>query len=116
MVSQELIDHIQNRARLKLHEGHCELVVGTKVPTNERTGETYDVYITPHCNCWVDEGTDTITLERASRILLEVVRRGRVQHDRTCARLFPEPIVYRGQKELLWKNCNCWITDWKGEE
>lgn len=111
-----LVDHIKCRAELALHEGRCEMVVGTKVPTNELTGETYDVYIIPHCDCWLIEDTDSITLERGSRVLLDMVKRGRVQHDRTCARLYPEPIVYRGQKELLWKNCDCWITDWKGEE
>lgn len=88
--------------------------MGTKVPTNELTGETYDVYIFPHCNCWVSEDTNTITPKRASRILETLAGwSGQVQHDRTCARLYPEPIVYRGQRELLWKNCNCWITDWK---
>lgn len=116
MPNPKLIDHIQNRARLELHEGSCEMVVGTKVPTNELTGETYDVYIVPHCNCWLIEDTDSITPKRASQILYGMGWSGKVQHDRTCARVFPEPIIYRGRKELLWKNCNCWITDWKGEE
>jgi hypothetical protein len=115
MASQELIDHIQNRAKWRLHTGTCETVVGTKVPTNPITGETYDVYIIPHCDCWVSEDTDSISLKEASRILETLAGwSGRVQHDRGCDRLYPEPIVYRGQRELLWKNCNCWVTDWKG--
>lgn len=114
MPSQELIDHIENRARWRLHEGTCETVVGTKVPTNELTGETYDVYIIPHCDCWVSEDTDSITFKRASRILLNIADKiGKVQHDKGCARLYPEAIEYRGRRELLRKNCNCWVTDWK---
>ena len=114
MTNQKLIDHIQNRARLQLHDGTCELVVGTKVPTNELTGETYDVYIIPHCDCWVSENIDAITPKRASRILETMAGwSGKVTHDRSCARLYPEPIEYRGRKELLWKTCNCWVTDWK---
>lgn len=117
MTSQKLLDYIGKRYSLGLHERWCEMVGGTKVPTNPLTGETYDVYIIPHCNCWVAEAHDSIEWERASRILLDISHwNGYVQHDPKCARLYPEDIIYRGRREKLWKNCNCWITDWKGEE
>lgn len=105
------IEIIQEKAHQfrdrQVHHSDCNTQQPYHSPTNSR-GETMDVYLIPHCNCWLSSKDDSpafnlLALRGLSRTYTEA-------HERFCDYRFPVPITYRDKPELLWKNCNCYLS------
>lgn len=91
-----------------LHLSGCNTRKRYSPPTNERTGETYDVYIVPHCDCWLSDPFPTDLT-----VMLKIVRAYEIQmdvHDHECAVYFPIRELYRGREVSVRRNCDCWLA------
>jgi hypothetical protein len=90
------------------HQSSCNTRKRYIPPTNELTGETYDVYIFPQCDCWLSEPfPEDFETQRA--IILTFERQWDV-HDHRCAVYFPIRELYRGRPVSVRRNCNCWLA------
>lgn len=93
----------------QVHEALCNVEQPYQVPFNNRTGETYDVYTVPRCNCWLSDNWEDLTLARKFEALRDLSRRFGL-HSGACSRLKKTPITYRGKPETLRYACDCWLS------
>lgn len=91
------------------HESFCEILNPPGVPTNKVTGETYDVYIIPHCDCWLADYLHNLTTERKFEALRNLSYRFNL-HSMACERHLKTAIVYRNKPEIMSGWCNCWLS------
>lgn len=90
------------------HEPQCETRQPYKVPTNPTTGETYDIYIPQHCDCWLSENFDNLTTERKLEALRSLSHRFGL-HSPACSQLKRTAISYRNRPEVMTGWCDCWL-------
>lgn len=91
------------------HESLCKTKLPVRAPYNEITGETYDVYIPHHCDCWLSEDWDSLTLARKFEALRDLSRNYDL-HRPACKSLKKTPIMYRNKPEYLTYGCDCWLS------
>jgi len=93
----------------QVHESLCNTQQPYQVPRNNRTGETYDVHIIQHCNCWLSINWEDLTLARKFEALRDLSLRFGL-HSGACSRLKTTPITYRSRPETLRYGCDCWLS------
>jgi hypothetical protein len=91
-----------------LHDSGCNTRKRYRPPTNPRTGETYDVYIFPQCDCWLSEPFPQ-DFPTQRKILLTYENERDVHHHR-CDVYFPIREHYRGREVRVRRNCNCFLA------
>lgn len=91
-----------------LHDSGCNTRKRHAPPSNPRTGETYDVYVFPQCDCWLSKPVPTDFAPRRAIIL--TYENERDVHDHTCAVYFPIREHYRGREVRVRRNCNCYLA------
>lgn len=90
------------------HEPHCETLQPYK-PCTDSTGFVYDVYIIQHCDCWLSENFENLTLARKLDAMRALSHRFGL-HSAACSRLKTKPITYRDKPEILRFACDCWLS------
>ena len=103
---QYIISKAKEYRDRKAHEPECEILNPPGPPTDS-TGFVYDVYVIPHCNCWLIEKSHTV--EEMLTILRKLSNTHNL-HSLSCQRYKTEPITYRGKPEVLRFPCNCWLS------
>lgn len=90
------------------HEPHCETLQPYK-PCTDSSGFVYDVYIVQHCDCWLSENFENLTLSRKLDAMRALSHRFGM-HSAACSRLKTEKITYRNRPETLRYACDCWLS------
>ncbi len=105
-------NHIEKQAAQyysrQAHEPHCETLQPYK-PCTDSTGFVYDVYIIQHCDCWLTENFENLTLARKLDAMRALSHRFGL-HSPACSRLKRTPITYRGRPEVMTGWCDCWLS------
>lgn len=91
-----------------LHQNSCQTRKRYVPPMNPLTGETYDVYRFPQCDCWMSEPVPLGFV--AHRAIILTYEYERDVHDHTCDVYFPIHELYRGKPVKVRRNCNCWLA------
>lgn len=92
----------------QIHESGCEIQKPQYAPTGP-SGETYDVYVIKHCDCWLSKNFEDLTLERKFEALGDLAFRYGL-HSGACASFKRTPITYRNRPEVLTYGCDCWLS------
>lgn len=91
------------------HESLCKTLQPYRPPT-AANGETYDVYIIQHCDCWLVHDLHTLSLAEKFAALRDLSHRYPDLHSGACTRFKKTPITYRNKPEYLTYPCNCWLS------
>lgn len=92
------------------HEPQCEKLQPYDYSRQTAdNGFVYDIYIPQHCDCWIAENFDNLTLERKFEALRSLSHRFGL-HSAACGRLKSTPITYRNRPETLRYPCDCWLS------
>jgi len=90
------------------HEPFCE-VLNPPGPPTDSNGFVYDVYVFPHCDCWLTENLDNLTTERKFEALRNLSHRFNL-HSPVCGLHRKTAIVYRNRPQTMTGWCNCWLS------
>lgn len=91
-----------------LHDSGCTTRKPYRQPVCSQTGQTYDVYIVQHCDCWLSKPFPT-DFETQRKIILSYENERDVHHHR-CDVYFPIREHYRGREVRVRRNCNCYLA------
>jgi hypothetical protein len=107
---QERANHLVSifRTHYNLHENGCNLRRDHPAPSDPVTGETFDVYVIQHCDCFMS--LQAPSHEETMAFLRRINPFYSGLHDKECAQMNPIHEKYRNEWVWVRLNCTCWLA------